>query len=293
MDTNQETGVSLDDLANSLDIQEQGDELETEALDEQTPEQDELPEEQAEESEELPDDLVDTEFEGKAYKVPKELKEALLRQADYTKKTQEVAELRRAVEERAQLVQMQEQFSSATFEKAVELRQLQERLSQFENLDWQALSDNDPVQAQKLLIARQQLERQASMKAQEFQQTQAQLQQMNAAQRQQMLQEQSQALKARLPEFNSEMASRIRSAVKEYGYSDQELANVTDARLVHVLHDAMKWRELQAAKPKAMKKVAEAPQVVKPQAQVPKPRNQAAAQRLKQHGRVEDLASFL
>lgn len=291
MDTNQETGVSLDDIANMLEEPEEqlADEEELSA---EAPNEEDTAEEQSEESE-PDDDLVDTEYEGKTYKVPKELKDALLRQSDYTRKTQEVADMRKATEERARLFQAQEQVHAATFEKAVELKQLQSQLSQFDQVDWQALSDSDPVQAQKLLIARQQLERTFGLKSQEYQQAQAQYQQLTQLNRQQMLQEQAQVLKERLPEYDPKMASRIRDSIKSYGYSDEELSNVTDARLVHVLHDAMKWRELQAQKPVAMKKVAAAPSVVKPQAKAPKPRNQAAVQRLKSHGRVEDLAALL
>lgn len=293
MDTNQETGVSLGDLADMLDDEEQTEELQAEELAAEAPTEEEPATEQAEDVAEADDDFVDTEYEGKTYKVPKELKEALLRQSDYTRKTQEVAELRKAAEERARLVQSQEQLIAATFDKAVELRQIQTQLAQYDNLDWAQLSDSDPVQAQKLLIARQNLERTLNAKANEYQQAQAQYQQLSHMQRQQLLQEQSSELKSRLPEFTADMAKRIRDTIKQYGYHDEELANVTDARLVHVLHDAMKWRELQAKRPEAMKKVAAAPAVVKPQAKAPKPRNQAAVQRLKSHGRVEDLAALL
>ena len=293
MDTNPDNGVSLEDLAGMLDEPEQ---IEAETPDEELaaaiPEEEDPVAEQSEPEAET-DDLVEAEYEGKTYKVPKELKDALLRTQDYTRKTQEVAEMRRAAEQRVQAIQAQEQIMAATFDKAAELKQIQSQLSQFEQIDWQALSDADPVQAQKLLIARQNLERSYGQKAQELQMAQAQYQQLTAQQRQQMLQEAAKELKQRLPEFDAKMAERIRSTVKEYGYSDQELSNVTDPRLVQVLHDAMKWRELQAQKPQAMKKVAEAPKAVKPQAQTPKPRNQAALQRLKSHGRVEDLASFL
>jgi len=293
MDTNPDNGVSLEDLAGMLDEPEQ---IEAETPDDELaaaiPEEEDPVAEQSEPEAET-DDLVEAEYEGKTYKVPKELKDALLRTQDYTRKTQEVAEMRRAAEQRVQAIQAQEQIMAATFDKAAELKQIQSQLSQFDQIDWQALSDADPVQAQKLLIARQNLERSYGQKAQELQMAQAQYQQLTAQQRQQMLQEAAKELKQRLPEFDAKMAERIRTTVKEYGYSDQELSNVTDPRLVQVLHDAMKWRELQAQKPQAMKKVAEAPKAVKPQAQTPKPRNQAALQRLKTHGRVEDLASFL
>ena len=100
-------------------------------------------------------------------------------------------------------------------------------------------------------------------------------------------------LQARLPDFNANTAEKIKTAARSYGISDQELNTVIDPRYVHVLHDAMKWRALQAEKPKAMQKVAEAPKAIKPQAPRPKNPNQSASQRLAKSGRIEDLASFL
>jgi hypothetical protein len=295
MDTNQETGVSLDDLAGMLDESEQENQAETTDED-LTPDisTEDAEEQQAEPNESGNEELVETEFEGKRYKVPTELKEALLRQSDYTRKTQEVAEMRRTVEQQAQLFQQQQQVFASNFDKAAELKEIQNRLSQFDQIDWQTLSDQDPVQAQKLFIARQNLERQASAKSQEFQQSTRQYQQLIKQTRDQQLQVAAKELMQILPEYNANLAEKIRSSTKSYGYSEGELANVTDPRLVKVLHDAMKWQELQKGKPQALKKVAEAPRVIKPQSQAPKPKpNQAATQRLKSHGRVEDLASFL
>jgi hypothetical protein len=290
MDTNQENGVSIDDLAGLIDD-------EPEQIEAAEPEGEGLAaqaDEQPENTEDVADDFVETEFEGKAYKVPKELKEALLRQADYTKKTQEVAETRKQVEERAQLLAAQERVLQVNFDKAVELREIQQRLSQYEQVDWQSLVDHDPVQATKLNLAYQQLQREAAQKQQEFQQVAQQREQLNAHQLQQTLEVAKKDLLARIPDFGAEVAAKIKESGKAYGLSAAELESVIDPRYVHVLHDAMKWRALQAQKPQAMQKVAEAPKVVKPQAQQPKPRiNQAATDRLKKSGRIEDLAAFL
>lgn len=293
MDTNPDNGVSLDDLAGMLDEPTQDDlpETEEEELSAELPEEEAVDEQSEPEAE--ADDLVEAEYEGKTYKVPKELKDALLRTSDYTRKTQEVAEMRRAAEERSQAIQAQEQFLTVTFDRAAELKQIQSQLSQFDQVDWQALSDSDPVQAQKLLIARQGLERQAALKQQELVQFQQQYQQLTEQQRQQRLVEAQKDLLKRLPDFNQTMAEKIKSTAKAYELTDNEIASVIDPRYVHILHDAMQWRELQAKKPQAMKKVVEAPKAVKPQASAPKPRNQAALQRLKSNGRVEDLAAFL
>ena len=290
MDTNQETGVSLADVASLLD-DEPDQAVEPESGEDVT---EEVAEDQSEESPEEQDDGEEVEFEGKAYKVPKEIKEALLRQADYTQKTQAVAEQRKAVEEKAQLLNQREQLMGVAFEKAVELREVQNRLSQFENIDWQSLADSDPAQATKLNLAYQQLQRQAQQKYTELTQTQAQQEQLNAQQLQQTLAEAQKELRTRLPDFTPEVAEKIKSTAREYGLTDQELASVIDPRHVHILHDAMKWRALQANKPQALKKVAEAPKAIPPKATQPKPRtNKAAEERLRKHGRPEDLAAFL
>lgn len=289
MDTNQETGVSLDDVSELLDEApeqiEDGEVAEAEGL----PEEGEQPPAEAEDDGEL------VEIEGKSYRVPKELKDMVLMHKDYTQKTQAVAEQRRAVEERAQALEQREQALGASFEKAIEFRLVQDKLAQFEALDWNELIEANPVQAQKLTIAYQQAQREAQAKLAELQQSQAQVQQLTEHQRQQMLAEAVKELHARLPDFGPQIEQQIRKTAQEhYGLKAEELDGLIDARHVHILHDAMKWRELQAKQPQAMRKVAEAAPAIKPQAAQQKPRtNQAALDRLKRNGRQEDLAALL
>lgn len=294
-DTNP-SGVSPNDLANALP------ETDEEILfgkEEELPEDEGTDESVApdtdEQDESAPDDgFVEAEYEGKTYKVPAELKDALLRNADYTRKTQEVAELRRATEQREQTLRMVQHAMDATFDKAVELRELQSRLAQFDQFDWQAMASQDPTETTKLNLAYQQIQRQAAEKQAELQQAYSQQQQLEAHRRQQILQIEAQRLKQSLPAFNEEMAARIRETARSgYGITDAELDSLADARYVQILHDAMQWRSLQNKKPQAMKKVAEAPRVIKPQGSAQRPRNQAALQRLKASGRVEDLAALL
>ena len=280
-DTNPESEVSIDDVANLLDTT---DESPDEGSDEEVREDD---------AETQPVDDEEVEYEGKTYKVPKELKGALMKNADYTQKTQEVAEQRKSVEERVELLNQRESLMSATFDKAVELRDIQNKLSQYEQIDWQNLVDADPVQATKLNLAYQQLQREAQQKYGELQQAQSQAQNLSEQTRQKFLAEEQTKLKARLPNFDMKVAEKIKSVGKEYGLTDNELNSVVDSRYVHILHDAMKWRSLQVEKPLAMKKVTEAPKAITPQVARSKQSNQAAFDRLKKSGRVEDLAALL
>lgn len=280
-DTNPESEVSIDDVANLLDTT---DESQDEGSDEEVREDD---------AEAQPEEDEEVEYEGKTYKVPKELKGALMKNADYTQKTQEVAEQRKSVEERVELLNQRESLMSATFDKAVELRDIQSKLSQYEQIDWQNLVDADPVQATKLNLAYQQLQREAQQKYGELQQAQSQAQNLSDQTRQKFLAEEQTKLKARLPNFDMKVAEKIKSVGKEYGLTDNELNSVVDSRYVHILHDAMKWRSLQVEKPLAMKKVTEAPKAITPQVARSKQSNQAAFDRLKKSGRVEDLAALL
>lgn len=286
-DTNLD-GVSLDDVSALLDEEEQQDEVVDEAQAEELPDEEQQPN-----AEEDDDDGELIEIEGKSYKVPKELRDMVLMHKDYTQKTQAVADQRRAVEERAQALEQRERALGDSFEKAVEFRKVQDRLAEFERLDWNAIVDADPVQAQKLTIAYQQLQREAQAKWAELQQSQGQVQQLTETQRQQMLAEAEKELRARLPDFGPQLAEQIRQAAQEYGIKPEELDSLIDPRHVHVLHDAMKWRALQAQKPTAMQKVAKAPPAIKPQAAKPRNQNQVAFDRLKKSGRVEDLAALL
>lgn len=87
------------------------------------------------------EELEDHEFEGKTYKLPPEVKRGLLRQADYTQKTQALASERRAFEA--------ERFQQA--EKATALRSelgrvqaLEDRIEKYRALPWDDLREYNP-----------------------------------------------------------------------------------------------------------------------------------------------------
>jgi hypothetical protein len=96
------------------------------------------------------DDSEEVEYEGNKYKVPKAIAPALLRQADYTKKTQEVAELRRAHDaEKSRLAEEAKGFQEDRQEH-VQAYALWQQLEQFKNYNWQQAYDADFVETQKL-----------------------------------------------------------------------------------------------------------------------------------------------
>ena len=106
-----------------------------EELDDISPDMpDETPEDM--EPDEPEEELDETEYEGKTYKVPKEIKDALLRQSDYTRKTQELAEIRKAAEFERQSIAAAKEADEAADELKSDLRTVDKALKSFENVDW-------------------------------------------------------------------------------------------------------------------------------------------------------------
>ena len=305
MDTNPETEVTGDAVA----------EAQLEALfskgqkEEPPPEDDKPDDEPAEEVDtdqpeaDTEEELADLEVNGRVLKLPKADAEALkaerLMQADYTRKTQTLAEERKALEERAQLTQFLEQVRQAQFGTAVEVKVLTDRLAQYDAVDWAALHQEDPSRAFELIAQRDRDRAALEGKNRELQEASQRATQMTAQQRQQMLAKGQEVLRAKFPNWSPELGASILESTRTYGYSDQELSQVTDPRLVEVLHDAMQWKKLQATKAKTIeKKVATAKPFTAPAARgVQKSQADSKAadlrDRMKKSGKPGDVEAFL
>lgn len=243
-----ETADEPESSADDSDAQE-GAEVETDAESEDQPA--EVEDEATEEGEEV-------EFEGKTYKVPKELKGALLKNADYTRKTQEVAERRRQLEEREAYLAAVEQVRSEAFDKAAELRSIDATLKQFEQIDWNAVADQDATQFLKLDRQYRQVQAKRQELVGELQAIQGHIQQQEQARVRKLLEDGQKELTRRIPGFNAETSKKLLTDARSYGFEESELRAVIDPRMVHVLHDAIKYRELQDGKTAAQKKVVQA-----------------------------------
>ena len=83
-----------------------------------------------------------------------------------------------------------------------------------------------------------------------------------------------------------------------YGFDQTELGAIADARYLNVLNDAIKYRELQAARGEVDQKAQNARPVVKPGVKRTERSSQQkkvreAASRMRQTGSVDDVAKFL
>lgn len=197
-------------------------------------------------------EVEEVEFEGQKYEVPRELKEALLRQSDYTRKTQEVADQRKALEQHQQQFQQAVELQNQNIQGYAQLAALQTQLDQYKDVDWTAYNQSEPQEAQQAFFQYTQLKDATQTLGQQLQQQETQaLHQQRDAYTQRL--EQGKAELARdIKGWNDELAGKIVDHGKTYGLTDSELSNVVDPRMVKILHDAYLYRQSlqKATKPK-------------------------------------------
>lgn len=242
--------------------------------------------------EEPAEQLIQLDLDGQQVEVTlDELQKSYLRQSDYTKKTQALAEQRKASEtelealrqERMQyaelLPQLAQQLETATSPE--ELQRLNE------------LRESDPLQ---YMLEKDALDqRQAQLNA--VKQEQERLAQASQAEQQQLLadhlQKETVALMDALPAWKDEaVAKKERQQIREYalsrGFTDAELNEVYDSRAILILRDAMMASQANKRKPKqAVKKTAKAGTSNVRR----KSRSRVAKERLSRTGSVRDATA--
>jgi Asp-tRNA(Asn)/Glu-tRNA(Gln) amidotransferase A subunit family amidase len=96
------------------------------------------------------DDFEELDWNGKTVKVPKGLKDGLMFQADYTRKTQEVAATRKELEAERERIAQQAKATEQELQARAQLQHIDSELKRFEQFDWaryQAYRQQDPIAA--------------------------------------------------------------------------------------------------------------------------------------------------
>jgi hypothetical protein len=216
---------------------------------------------------------------------------------DYTKKSQAVAEERKAVEAERQAVQEAKAMRD-TYAQRLEMIEQMLTPQQEENLEY--LKETDPIGYSVKVAEMIQRDKQLAAVQAERSRINQQQEQDRQAQMQHVVAEEMQKLSSAIPEFTDPakgeaIRNDIRAFGKQIGFSDNELAAVYDSRAVLTLYKAMQYDKLVASKPAITKKVTEAPKAIK--SGVSKPRDSSAEElkklkaRAKSSGNVRDAAS--
>lgn len=213
------------------------------------------------------DDTEEIDHDGLKVRVPKALKDSFLRHADYTRKTQELAEQRKAFEATRE--------SSTTVHKEyvealADVKAYDAQLARYQNVDWATLEATDPAAAQahwrtftQLKDARGAAEKTATEKEQSL----AMESQRARATRAQEVQAELQKI---LPEWSpgGDLDLKLAKYGTANGLSQQEMADATlrNPAFVKALNKARLWDEHEAKQ--ATQKRIEAKQAVRPAAEV-------------------------
>ena len=226
-----------------------------------------------------------------------ELLNGYSRTADYQKKTQSLAEQRKAVEaDRVKIAQ-----AAQTRETYAQRLQVIEQLlqQQDQGLDLASLKSEDPIAYAVAMGEKMERDKQLQAVQMERQRVQQEQQSHQQAQLQKHIQAEQAKLVEAIPEFKDDVKAEvvrrdIRNYAKSQGFTDQELSQVYDSRAVLALYKAAQYDKLMANKGVTSKKVANAPKTIRPGTSNPQSSENETVKKdraaLRQSGNKKDAA---
>ena len=225
-----------------------------------------------------------------------ELQKGYSRTQDYTRKTQQIAEVRKQVEQETQAVRAErEQYAQL-------LGALQAQLQSSEpQVDLDRLYNEDPIE----WVRQKEVLRERQEKAYAIQAEQQRLLQLSQQEQQQSIQQhlesQKDALLAALPEWKDPKKAKLEKAMliesaKSAGFSDEDLKSVYDHRLVLLLRKAALFDQMVSKRQGIKPVVNNGPRPAKPGAAgrvSTTTESVRAKQRLAKTGRIDDAVSAI
>lgn len=268
------------------------------------PEAEEVVEEEAEESEPAPlPQKVRVKVDGLEQEVPlDEVVKGYSRTADYTRKTQALAEERKRFEAEELTPVREERRVYA--ERLATLQEAVQALLPDREPDWNTLRNTLTPEQFQDAFAEYKVQ---SERVQRIKSERDRIHAIEQADTERALQarliSEHEKLKQAIPEFADEakgkqlkedLVAYAKSAA--YNFTDDDLAQVTDSRVLVLLNKARLWDESQLRKPKVEAKIDRALETMKPSNAKSKPKMSEIAKlnaQLKSTGRVEDAAAIL
>lgn len=167
---------------------------------------------------------------------------------------------------------------------------------EIQNIDWNKLAAENPAEwAQKYQHVQNVNAKLAQIQGERKKIAEAREQEQKSNLKKQA-EEAVEILRTEIPGWSNELYGKILKAGQEYGFKPEEVSAITDPRAIKALHDAMKYRALQAKPIVEKRATAVAPKVVKP-GTAEKPDASAekwneGMAKLKKSGRTEDAVAI-
>lgn len=251
--------------------------------------------EQTEDIQKEPDSTFTVKVSGQELKVTlDELKKGYSRDADYRRKTEELSFEKKQFQSETE--QQRQDYSKRFTELNQILAFTQQQLnSEISNVDLNKLYEEDPVEATKV-------ERQIRLKKEKMMDAANKLQQEQTRQLNSYVQEQQKILAEKMPEFNdaqkaSTTKNNLRNFLNSYGFKDAEIGQIYDHRIVMLVNDALKYRNVKNVKPLSAAQASKPGKflssgVKKDSNDMNFQRRKEKLSRLKKTGNVKDAASI-
>ena len=204
---------------------------------------------EADVAEEVGQDTFEVEMDGQVHSLPAALKGAFLRQADYTRKTQELAEHRRGLDAERQALAHHGKALAGASQERLQLAALDQQIADYEGVDWNAFGAEDAEGARQLWGQFQHLEQVRARLA--YAVTHHDEREALAASREaaEEMAKTGETLRAEIEGWSPEIAAKLVDYAQAFGVTTEELAQMADARLWKLLHKA--WRADQAGQGEA------------------------------------------
>lgn len=283
-------------------LPEEGAAGEEELLDDADAASEETDSEQSEEDgdseEEQQPQVFTVKVDGKEVEVTlDELQKGYSRTQDYTRKTQQIAEVRKQTEAELQAVRAErEQYAQLLSALEAQVQQATQP-----NIDWDRLYQEDPIEwVRQRELMRENQEKNAAIQSEKQRLSQLS-QQEQMQQRQAMLQQEQEALIAAIPEWKDPKKAAAEKAMlvqfgQKAGFSPDELKNVVDHRAVVMLRKAALYDQMMSKRGQIKPVTNNGPRPAKPGAAGRVSSNteaMRAQQRLAKTGRVDDAADAI
>jgi hypothetical protein len=197
------------------------------------------------------DDTEEVDLDGVKHRIPKALKGAFLMQADYTRKTQEIAEQRRELGER---LAQQSQVSEQIVQAKARVVMVEQQLADYDTIDWDGWeqrvsafraagqydqAQEDALALQSALRKHQALKEARAEAGQYVQSAQQEASLVAARESARQAQESMAYLEQHNIALTPDLAGKLITFGTQYGYSPQELNQITDARFIVAMHRLM------------------------------------------------------
>jgi hypothetical protein len=214
------------------------DEAEADEGDEDTGEAEEGADEAAEGEETAPQLVKWTDDDGKEWDIPEALTPSLMKNKDYTAKTQEVAEQRRALEVQKAEWEAEKQRDQEDMKIEAELARLKAAQAEYDKINWDELYQYDPQDAQHKQFQYGRIRDEVSRLSQEQNaRQQARLEKAQSAMTKRFDEAEAYA-RANIPGWEQGKDRELLEFAREVGFDDQTLKSNVSPSFLSLLHKA-------------------------------------------------------